>query len=232
MEIAVCDDDTLDRTVTASILRRCLYENNTGGGIMCFSGAKELIYEIQDGKIFDLIILDIYMDKIMGMDAARTLRALGYSGEIVFLTASVGFAVESYEVKAGGYLLKPVSYEKISSYLKEFLSSFNTTVYKFKRRSEIISIHYDDILFIESSNSKCLLHCLNGEVFTIYKRLCDIEDELYDKRFLRCHQSYLVNMNHIAYADKSFEMCNGQTVLIRQKSIKAVKKQYLAYISG
>ncbi len=229
MEIAVCDDDNLDRTLAASMLRRSLFESNTGGVIMCFPGAKELIYEIQDGKIFDLIFMDIYMDKIMGIEAARRLRAIGYSGMIVFLTASAGFAVESYDVKASGYLVKPASYEKINSLMSDILDNFDNEIYKLKRRGEILSLHYNDIVYIESSNSKCLLHSSTGETLPIYKRLCEIEDELCDKRFLRCHQSYLVNMNHIAHADKSFEMTNGETVLIRQKNIKEIKQQYLEY---
>lgn len=229
MEIAVCDDDNLDRTLAASMLRRCLFERNTGGGIMCFSNAKELIYEIQDGKFFDLIFMDIYMDKIMGIEAARQLRASGYSGMIVFLTASAGFAVESYDVKASGYLVKPVSYEKLNSLVNDLLKDFDTELYKLKRRGEIISLHYNDIVYIESCNSKCLLHSITGEILPIYKRLCDIEDELRDKRFLRCHQSYLVNMNHIIHANKSFKLANGESVLIRQKNSKEIKQQFLEY---
>lgn len=232
MEIAVCDDDVLDRTLTASELRRCLFENGVGGGITGFSNAVELIYEIQDGKIFDMIFLDIYMDKMLGIDAARQLRSMGYAGKIVFLTGTSGFAVESYEVQAAGYLLKPLSYEKLNEFMKQILSDFEKEVYHIKRRSEIISLHYNEIVFIESCNSKCLLHNEAGERISIYKHLGDIEEELNDSRFLRCHQSYLVNMNHIVYADKSFEMANGETVLIRQKSIREIKQQYLGFIGA
>ncbi|MBQ3604557.1 MAG: response regulator transcription factor [Clostridia bacterium] len=231
MEIAVCDDDSLDRNLTAQQLRRCLYEKSTGGGITCFNNAVELIYEIQDGKVFDLIFMDIYMDKLLGIDAARQLRAIGYHGKIVFLTGTAAFAVESYEVQASGYLLKPVTYEKLSAFMNGILSRLSNEVYRVKRRGEIISIHYNEILFIESCNSKCLLHNEAGEVIGIYKHLSDIEQELNDSRFLRCHQSYLVNMNHIVHADKNFNMANGETVLIRQKNIREIKQQYLDFMS-
>ncbi len=229
MEIAVCDDDNLDRTLTAAQLRSCLSESGVGGGITCFTNAVELIYEIQDGKVFDIIFMDIYMDKLLGIDAARQLRAMGYSGKIVFLTATTGFAVESYDVKAAGYLIKPLSYERMVGFMNEILPDFDNEVYHIKRRSEIIGLHYNDIIFIESCNSKCLLHNEAGEKISIYKHLGDIEQELDDSRFLRCHQSYLVNMNHIVHADKSFEMVNGETVLIRQKNLKEIKRQYLDF---
>lgn len=229
MEIAICDDDTVDRNTAAQMLRHCLRMSNAGGGITCFSNGIELLYEAQDGKIFDAVFLDIYMDKMMGMDVARQLRASGYNGKIVFLTASSGFAVESYEVKAFGYLLKPITYEKIEKITQELLEGFDNEVYHLRHRSEIIKVDYNDIIFVESCNSKCLLHCVSGETYTVYKRLCDIEDELNDKRFLRCHQSYLINMNHIVHADKSFRTDSGETVLIRQKNLKQIKDKYFVF---
>ena len=230
MEIAVCDDNTIDRNTTAQMLRQCLRMSNSGGGITCFSNGIELLYEAQDGKIFDAVFLDIYMDKMMGMDVARRLRASGYTGKIIFLTATSGFAVESYEVKAFGYMLKPVTFEKIESMTKELLKDFDAEVYHLRHRGEIISIDYNNIEFIESCNSKCLLHCASGDTHTVYKRLCDIEDELCDSRFLRCHQSYLINMNHIVHADKSFHTNNGETVLIRQKNLKEIKDIYFSFL--
>ena len=230
MEIAVCDDDTIDRNTAAQMLRQCLRKSNSGGGITCFSNGIELLYEAQDGKIFDAVFLDIFMDKMLGMDVARRLRASGYNGKIIFMTATPGFAVESYEVKAFGYILKPITFEKIEKITNELLENFNAEVYHLRHRGEIINIDYNSIIFIESCNSKCLLHCTSGNTHTVYKRLCDIEDELGDNRFLRCHQSYLINMNHIVHADKSFRTTNGETVLIRQKNLKEIKDIYFSFL--
>lgn len=230
MEIAVCDDDLIDRNTAAQMLRQCLRKSNSGGGITCFSNGIELLYEAQDGKIFDAVFLDIFMDKMLGMDVARRLRASGYNGKIIFMTATPGFAVESYEVKAFGYILKPITFEKIEKITNELLENFNAEVYHLRHRGEIINIDYNSIIFIESCNSKCLLHCTSGNTHTVYKRLCDIEDELGDNRFLRCHQSYLINMNHIVHADKSFRTTNGETVLIRQKNLKEIKDIYFSFL--
>ncbi|MBR2956685.1 MAG: LytTR family transcriptional regulator, partial [Clostridia bacterium] len=117
--------------------------------------------------------------------------------------------------------------EKITN---ELLEDFDAEVYHLRHRGEIINIDYNNIIFVESCNSKCLLHCTSGDTHTVYKRLCDIEDELCDSRFLRCHQSYLINMNHIVYADKSFRTDNGETVLIRQKNLKEIKDIYYRFL--
>ena len=72
----------------------------------------------------------------------------------------------------------------------------------------------------------------NNVEYVIYKRLGDIESELNDKRFLRCHQSYLVNMNYIKNVDKHFELTNGEIVCIRQRSLKAIRQEYLDYLNS
>lgn len=64
----------------------------------------------------------------------------------------------------------------------------------------------------------------------MYKRLSEIEQELNDRCFLRCHQSFLVNMDYILRADKEFTLTNGDTVSIRQRSLKMMKKMYLDYL--
>ena len=66
----------------------------------------------------------------------------------------------------------------------------------------------------------------------VYKRLSEIEHELQDGRFLRCHQSYLVNMDFIQLTDKQFVLTTGDTVLIRQRDLKAIRQCYLDYVSG
>ena len=58
------------------------------------------------------------------------------------------------------------------------------------------------------------------------------EEELDDERFLRCHQSYLVNMDHISQVDKQFILMTGEAVLIRQRDLKAMRQTYLDYMAG
>jgi DNA-binding LytR/AlgR family response regulator len=84
---------------------------------------------------------------------------------------------------------------------------------------------------VESRNNVCILHCSNGREYTIYKKLSEIETQLGDSRFLRCHQSYLVNMSYIAKADKQFELTTGDVVLIRQRNQKEIRSIYQAFAS-
>lgn len=75
---------------------------------------------------------------------------------------------------------------------------------KIKKRNSVIQVLYSEIEYIESSNSKCILHRTDGNKYTIYKKLNDIEEEINHRAFLRCHQSYLVNMNKIESVENEF----------------------------
>ena len=172
------------------------------------------------------------MSDELGIDIARKLRDINYKGDIVFLTATSDFAVDSYEVEAKGYLLKPHNYEKISNIMNRITQNIGIRAYNIRQRNGFVRIPYNDILFVESNNSKCIMHILDGEGYVIYKRLNEIEDELNDSRFLRCHQSYLVNMNYIQKADRQFELINGDVVFIRQRNLKAIKQEYFDYIGN
>ena len=230
MLIAVCDDSSLDREIIIDLLYDYFRSKSIYYKIYDYARGTDLIYDIQDGRLFDLIFLDIYINDEFGIDIARKLRKMSFKGEIVFLTATADFAVDSYEVDAKGYLLKPHSYAKICNIMDKVTKSTDIHTYNIRQRNNLVRVPFNDILYVESNNSKCIIHSQNGDNYVIYKRLSNIQSELNDRRFLRCHQSYLVNMNYIAKADKEFQLISGDKVSIRQRNLKAIKQEYLNYI--
>lgn len=230
MQIAICDDDTLDRNIIRELLYRYFKTKPVTCRITEYESGSNLLYEIEDGGHFDLVILDIYMNDLLGIDVARRLRQLQYQGEIIFLTTAPEYAIDSYDVAAAGYLLKPHSYQRLSAAMDRVLRHFDADVYHVRSRSAIICVPYDEILYVESSNTKCILHRTCGACYTIYKRLGDVARELNDDRFLRCHQSYLVNMQHVCAVDNDFELTSGAVVPIRQRGRREIRQAYCAYI--
>lgn len=222
----------LDREIITDFLNDYFYKKSIEYSICSYSSGKELIYDIQDGKNLDLIFLDIYIGNEFGISIAKQLREkIGYDGKIVFLTATVDFAVDSYDVEAVGYLLKPVHTQKLHMVMNKITKNLDADVYRIKQRNNIHTLKIDSIIYVESSNSRCIIHSYNTD-YVIYKRLNDIEAELNNRRFLRCHQSYLVNMDYIKNVDKQFELVNGDFVCIRQRNLKAIKQQYVDYIKS
>lgn len=229
MNIAICDDSFLDRELFIYLLESYFSDKTIAHNIDEYENGIQLLYEVEDGRAYDVIFLDIFMEKILGIEVAKRLRKLNYNGQIIFLTASSDFAVDSYEVNASGYLLKPLNYEKLSSVIDRTINNIQANTYHIRRRNSFIIVPYDEILYVESNNSKCILHRFGGTNYVIYKKLGQIEDELNDERFLRSHQSYLVNMDYIVQVNRQFELVTGESVLIRQRNLKEIRSIYLDY---
>lgn len=232
MHIAVCDDNSIDREIIVTMLRDYAVQKSIHIDITEYSSGLGMIYDIEDRCCFDVIFLDIYMDKILGIDVAHTLRnEINYDGAIVFFTATAEFAVDSYDVEAAGYLVKPIGYEKIFAVMDKIISSYKAETYSVKRYSSVIHIPIDEILYVNSSNNTCIVHRKDGSSHTVYKRLDEIQKELPGSNFLRCHQSYLINMDYIRRADRDFEIVTGEIISIRQRDIKNIRSVYLNYLS-
>jgi two-component system, LytTR family, response regulator len=162
----------------------------------------------------DLVFLDINMPGITGTELIRVLR---HQPMIIFTTAYSEYAIESYELDAIDYLLKPFEFER---FLKSVIKAkeFNTlnheekkvqniytspvdTNIQIKSGSETHQVKVDDIKYIEGLGNYANVY-VNDEKITTYKSLKDLLDLLPKKQFIRVHKSYIVAVRHI----KSFEV--------------------------
>ena len=232
MRIAICEDNEIHRDILEHLLNRYFSERPIHFELVPYQYGMNFLYDMEEGAYFDMAFLDIYMEDTMGNQIAHQLRAMGYQGEIVFLTASSDFAIEGYDVDASGYLVKPLDYGKLEMVMDRITRNIAPSTYQIRHRTTVTKLAYHEILYIESSNSKCILHTESGGAYTVYKTLNTIEKELGDRRFLRCHQSFLVNMDHIKQIGKQFLLSNGDYVPIRQRGVKAVRQAYIDYIAS
>ena len=112
MKIAVCDDDIAELNNICEILNNYFEEKKYDIYISKFGSSVELASIIQK-EIFDIYILDIVMPVLSGMNLATEIRSFDKASDIIFLTSSPEFAVESYCVKATDYILKPVDKNRL-----------------------------------------------------------------------------------------------------------------------
>ena len=232
MKLVICSDILVDREKLANLLHFYFKEKSISYQLFYYEDGDEFIYDIENGQVFDVVFLEGQVKQRLGIDIAKQLRKMQFSGDIIFSMNTSQYAVESYDVRAVGYLLKPYDEDKIHIFMNRIVEQYNEKVYFVFKRNNVIRIPFHEILYVESNNSKCILHCKNNKSHTIYKHLNEIEKELADRRFLRCHQSYMVNMDYICEATKCFELVTGDIVHIRQRDIKQVKQMYVDYISN
>lgn len=114
--IVICEDDDVQKKLLATYLQQIFNKLGMEYSLIEFSSGEELLNNYPD-KI-DILFLDIQMDKLTGIDAARKIREFDRNVEIVFTTAILDYIHEGYEVKAYRYLLKPLEYECILKHTK------------------------------------------------------------------------------------------------------------------
>ena len=231
MNIAVCDENPEDREGLISLVRKYFCERNLFVNVFVFYSGTELICEVEDGASFDVIFLSVERNGEVGIDTAYSLRMSGFRRELVLVSSTADFAIDGYEVGAAGYLPKPCSAVMFGKIMDRISGNFSVDTYLIKHRRSIIKVPLNEIIYVESNNSKCTVHTSSGDNYTLYKHLDDIESELGDRRFLRCHRSFIVNMNCVAAVDNDFVLDSGERILIRQKSRREIKDIFWEFVS-
>lgn len=212
MTIAICDDSVIDCLLSKFLISEYFKKHRKTCDIVTYETGAKLISDFEDGAVFDIVFMDIYVGEELGIDIAGRLRNEGYDNLLIFSTITPEYAIASYSVKANGYILKPFSTERIESVLDRVLEHYVKDYIRIKVRNSYVNIMYSDIIYIESCNNRCILHTADEK-----------------SRFLRCHRSYIVNMDHITAVDEQFRLDNGDSALIRSRSRAQIKKTYLAY---
>lgn len=230
--IALCDDDERDRRALMKLLPQLPgFRRSNDLRFSEYAGGEKLLSGIREKKdVFDLIFLDIFMPGLSGMETAREIRALGIDTPIVFLTTSPDFALESYDVNAVDYLLKPVDAEKLQRVLSRLPQQETGPHLSIRSGKRVVNIMSEHILYIESDRNKLTIHTAT-DTFYQYGKLDDLEKQLPQDCFLRCHKSFLVNMNHIYAAEDQFRMDNGEIVPIKVRERRAIREAYFRYIT-
>ena len=224
-KIAICDDSKLDRQLLKVVIQ-IYFENNE-------EEFKIFEYELGDNLLDDIEVELLFLDIIMnGMKIARKLRDIQFKAPIIFLTAHADYAVESYEVYVAGYLLKPYDTNKLTLLLDEVLqrSVQKRIAVKVKKQHRYLEIN--DIMYAESDKHVLNIHLKDSRVIQTTEKLSELKKTINSKRFIRCHQSYLVNMNYIKDAKTDFILSNDIRIPIRVRGRKEIIERYHKYYSS
>lgn len=235
MKIAICDDEKQFADIIRPIIEQWADRNAIPLTLYCFTNGDDLI-SAHRIKCMDLIILDIIMPLLNGMDTARELRNDDRSVPIIFLTSSREFAVESYDVKAFHYLIKPVEDEKLCSVLDDFLQRniLPSTIFTAKTAAGFCRITLADVRYLEAQNKKVLVHLSNGKTLEIHELFSTCAETFSPENgFFHCHRSYIVNLNCIEQFSKKDITLNNNTVIpISRNNFLAFKEIYFNHMFG
>ena len=161
IRVAVCDDIKEDRAALIKILSEYMDKNNLYVEIDEFTSGESFL--ASDTSRYQLVFMDIFMDKLNGMETAKKLIRDNSKVQIVFASTSIDFAAEAFTIEALHYIVKPIEETQVYGVLDKFFDSFysvKTIEVKVGRIEE--SIYVSDILYIEAKGKKTIIHMKNG----------------------------------------------------------------------
>lgn len=235
IHIAICDDSKQERQILAALFKRYQELHATPLQIHIFQNGFSLLDAIDQGKRFDITILDILMPGENGIEIARNIRASGTDTEIIFLTSSPEYAVDSYEVKAQNYLLKPVTEEKffasIDSILAELDEKDTASFIIYTTEKQYSRIRVSSLVYGEVTHRTITLHLADQTIISAVMTFTEFQDILKAyPDFIYPHRSYAVNMNYIQYVTKSdIILTDGQKIPLSRNNYMKISEQFLNF---
>ncbi len=232
--IAVCDDEAFAASSIAQAAEHNLGRLGAEAAIEVFNGPEALAKRL-DNVSFDLILLDIEMPGIDGIQFARALRDAGAKTEIVFVSNSEDRVFESLP-------LRPLSFVRKSHFAEDMAAAMAAFVKAWKNRSSnrVITLKMahsmgtfsvDEILYVEARGRDKLVHMQGGHVETVLVTLDELAERLEPLGFYRVHKGFIVNFAHVDQLSSKGLLVAGELIPISRSKTADVKLAYMEFLS-
>ena len=233
-KIALCEDEEIFATAHEKVCRDIFYKLNIEYELTTFRSGEEFfdIFETQQAR-YDLIVLDIMMGGMNGMQLARKIRKVDKDAAIIFLTSNRDFALEGYDVNALHYLLKPIDVDVFEGLVRTaYKEKFQDNFIVIKMGGQHLRIPVNDIICLETTGRRVEITLHNKAVYYSGK-LTDLLMELPADRFVKCHQAFAVNVKNIRELGRQDAIAiNGQKIPVSRTFMRDTKKVFMKHIRG
>lgn len=231
MKIAIADDLQCDRESISEYLLPYLKSKEIEADISEYKSGGELVMDFSE-KRFDIIFLDIYMEDMNGIEAAKNIYEMDKDVHIIFITTANCFAAESYEFGATYYILKPLTEEKFTRAME---LCFKDLIYAQKKLHVIsnrvsVDVPFDKILYIDVHERMVKIHLSDCIISSEGRFYATVEPLLAEKNFIESFKGVVVNMEHVKCVKGiDFILDNGEAVPIRKREKTDIIRQYMKF---
>jgi DNA-binding LytR/AlgR family response regulator len=228
MRIAVCEDEKAHQSIIISLLQEWAAVSGRDIDVVAFDDAESLLM-VWDDVVFDVLILDIEMKKMSGMELAKTVRRMDEDVIIIFVTSHESYSLEGYDVNPLHYLTKPLQERKFFKTLDKAFS-----IYQLKGGGGLVI--GTDAGFVKISSDKICyisMYSHTAEIYTAdgrYVTRMTVNDMLraLPSHFINCHRSCVVNMFKVSCVfDDHLVMEDGAEIPVSRSNIKKVRELFM-----
>ncbi len=233
LRIAICDDDAYFRGKAISIIQDIVNKSASLCEFMEYSSGEEFLANIDSIKRFDLLVLDILMEGINGMDVARQIRVNNSDICILFISSHIKFSTEGYNVKAVGYILKDDFFERnITATLEMVIPTLK------KRNNELLiktssgdkKLIVSKIMCVESNNHYVTYYLSRNVSYSVREKFSNVADNMRPYDFILIHRGCIVNLDYIKEIKKNYLVLDPDwEINISRDLYQTVMKKYRMY---
>jgi DNA-binding LytR/AlgR family response regulator len=237
MKISIVDDSKSDRLLAKKWTQTYFSERTNQLNIA------PIFHEFDSGESFlesgevcscELLILDIYMQKLTGLDVAKRVLALNKSCNIILFTSSEDHQLDGYSIHAIGYVMKPVD-----QHINALYRALDYVVEKMELDKAHICantafgsqrLYFRNISHIDCINRIVNIH-LTGQTLEIYGKYKDYQNAfLSDSRFIECNRNLIVNLDYVdSIKDDDFILTTGDCIPISRRKKVTTLEYYMTY---
>lgn len=228
-KIAICDDMEEYVKYISSAVNKWAEKENITVDIETFPSAESFLFRYAEQKAFDILLLDVEMPSMNGVELAKRIRKENDAVQIIFITGYTDYISEGYEVSALHYLVKPLSETKLFEVLNRAVLKIrkNEKSLYLSLSGEMVRIPIYEIKYLEVQQNYVTVH--SKKDYTVKKTLGEFEREL-DERFYRMGRSFIVNLSCIDKITKTdVFLSDGSVIPLSRGQYEPLNKAFIAH---
>lgn len=228
-KIAICDDEPDQLDLIASAVSAWSTQADYTCDVSMFASAESFLFAYEDNRSYDILLLDVEMQNITGIELAKRIRGDNSSAEIIFITSHFEFIGEGYEVDALHYLIKPISADKLTQVLNKAVKKLSAKPPSvvISCEGETVRLYEPDILYVESFLHYIVIHTKDQE-YRIKESISVFEDKLSDT-FYRIHRSYVVSLKYITRISRTSVMIGGTELPLSRGKYDDINRAFIEH---
>lgn len=228
-KVAICDDEKSSAAEAAGLLKEYISEHpHSEFDVDVFSASIDLLGAMEK-KVYDIFFLDIYIDKMNGIELAETIRKKNDTAHIIFMTSSNAFYKEAFRIKAVHYLEKPILREDFFDAMDRVCVEEVARYISFKDGGQIAKVLVDDVLYIESEDHYKRIVTVSDS-YLVRGTMQQMISDLGEPYFYSLGVKSIVNLKKVLKITKdSIIMENGAEFKIPRGTYRQISGQVLKF---